>query len=296
MLTEDDLASLDGFERAALRVGSFVNSSPRVKRAATRFNEAVTSRWMTLVSARRMHLLGIDHMTGLEPDRGVLLAANHRSFFDMYMVLTHLTKHVDWCERAFFPVRSAFWYDHPLGVLINAVASAMSMYPPVYRETEKRGVTRSGLDFLATELQKRGTVVGIHPEGTRNKGDDPYALLPPEQGFGRVVLGAKPIVVPVFVNGMTNDFVTECRSTLDGTGGPIIISFGAPVDFGELIEADPQRLRAQIAIGKRVLEEIAKLAERRARAELWRRRRRLPRRAGRAARRGEILAGPAQPC
>jgi 1-acyl-sn-glycerol-3-phosphate acyltransferase len=260
-VVDTDLSALTRFERAALRLGSAVNESPRAKRASRRFNEAVTGRWMTLVSERRMHLLGLEHMTSLEPDRGILLAANHRSFFDMYMVLTHLTKHVDWCERAFFPVRSAFWYDHPLGILTNLVASAMSMYPPVYRETEKRSVTRTGLDFLAAELQKRGTIVGIHPEGTRNKGDDPYALLPPEQGFGRVVLSAKPIVVPVFVNGMSNDFIAECRSTFDGTGPPIIIAFGAPVDFGELLAADRDRLRAQIAVGRRVLDEIAALSE-----------------------------------
>ena len=156
-------------------------------------------------------------------------------------------------------MRSTFWYDHPLGLLTNAMVSGMSMYPPIYREVEKRSVTRLGLDFLAAELQRPGTLVGIHPEGTRNKGDDPYDLLPAEQGFGRVVLSARPIVLPVFINGMANDFIHECRSTLDGSGMPIIMSFGPPVEFGEMLEADPQRLRAQVAIGRRVLEEIAAL-------------------------------------
>jgi 1-acyl-sn-glycerol-3-phosphate acyltransferase len=188
----------------------------------------------------------------------------------MYMVLTHLHRHVDGWERAYFPVRSAFWYDHPVGVLINAAASGMSMYPPIYRETEKRGATRAGLDFLANELHRPGTVVGIHPEGTRNKGTDPYELLPPEPGFGRVVLRARPIVLPVFINGLTNNFVAECRSTFDGTGPPILIAIGPPVEFGDLLDADPTRLRAQVAVGRRVLEEIAALAviERRRRHSL----------------------------
>jgi 1-acyl-sn-glycerol-3-phosphate acyltransferase len=265
-----DLESLSRFERFSLRLGNFVNTSPRVKEAARRLNETVTGRWMHLVSGARMHLIGLEHMTAMKPDRGILLAANHRSFFDMYMVLTHLHRHVDWCRRAFFPVRAAFWYDHPLGVLVNLSASMMSMYPPIYREPEKRGATRAGLDHLARELERPGTVVGIHPEGTRNKGTDPYALLPPEQGFGRVVLRAKPIVVPIFINGMTNAFVSECRSTLDGTGIPIIIVFGAPVKLGNLLDADPQRLRAQIAVGKKVLDEIGRLAqvERAVRADL----------------------------
>ncbi|MEB2312253.1 MAG: lysophospholipid acyltransferase family protein [Sorangiineae bacterium] len=269
-VTDTDLTPLGRFERAALRVGSFVNERPRVKSITQHFNRAVTSRWMTLVSERRIHLEGLEHVTRLAPERGVVLAANHRSFFDMYMILTYLTKHVSWCKRALFPVKSGFWYDHPLGMLTNALASAMSMYPPVFRETEKRAITRRGLDFLAEELQKPGTVVGIHPEGTRNKGSDPYALLPPEQGFGRLVLTARPLVLPIFVNGMTNDFVAECRSTFDGSGVPIIIAFGSPIDFGTLLDADRERLRSQIAVSRRALDVIAELgrAERALRARL----------------------------
>jgi 1-acyl-sn-glycerol-3-phosphate acyltransferase len=269
-LDADELAPLSRFERLALRLGSFVNESPSRKLTAQKLNEAVTARWMHLVSAARMHLIGVEHVTSLVPDRGVLLAANHRSFFDMYMVLTHLHKQVDWCRRVYFPVRSAFWYDHPLGVLVNLGASMMSMFPPIYRESEKRGATRAGLDFLARQLAEPGTVVGIHPEGTRNKGPDPYELLPPEPGFGRVVLRARPIVIPIFINGMSSAFVNECRSTLDGTGVPIILVFGAPVELGELEEADPQRLRAQVALGRKVLDRIAELGaiERRVREEL----------------------------
>lgn len=244
-----------------MRIGGFVNDSPRAKAAARWFSESVTSRWMTLVSEPRIRLVGLEHVTGLRPDRGVLLAANHRSFFDMYMVLTYLTKHVDWCERVYFPVRSAFWYDRVLGLTINAACSAMAMYPPVFREPARRDLTRAGLDYLASELARPGTVVGIHPEGTRGKGPDPYELLPPEQGFGRVVLTARPIVIPIFINGMTSDLYAECRSTFAGTGVPIYIVFGAPVDFSDMAGADPTRLRAQIDASRRVLGEIAKLAE-----------------------------------
>lgn len=225
---------------------------------------------MTLVSSRRMVLVGMDEIAQLEPDRGVLLAANHRSFFDMYMVLTYLHKHATFCERVFFPVRSSFWYDHFTGMAINAACSTMAMYPPIFREAEKRDVTRVGLDFLAEQLQHPGTVVGIHPEGTRGKGPDPYELLPPEQGFGRVVLSARPIVVPIFINGMSSDLLAECRSTFDGTGIPIIMVFGKPMDLSEFAGADPHRLRSQIEVSRRVLGEIQKLSEieRRTRADL----------------------------
>ncbi|MCC6217701.1 MAG: 1-acyl-sn-glycerol-3-phosphate acyltransferase [Polyangiaceae bacterium] len=261
-VVDTDLSVLTPVERAALRLGAIVNERAQVKRAARAFNEAFTGRWMSFVTSRRMRVFGLEAMRALAPNRGVVLAANHRTFFDLYVTLTHLHREVSWCERTYFPVRSEFWYDHPLGVLTNVLASGMSMYPPVYRETEKRGVTRVGLDFLAEELRRPGTVVGIHPEGKRGKGPDPYELLPAEPGFGRVVLGAEPIVVPVFVHGMTNAFVSECRSNFDGTGVPILVLFGEPVELGDLFGGDPTRLRAQVTVGRRVLDAIARLAER----------------------------------
>ena len=271
-LSHEQLAPLSRRERIAVGLGRLVNESSLAKSAAKRWSEGVTSHWMTLVSSRRMNLVGMDKMEALRPDRGVLLASNHRSFFDMYMVLTYLHRHVDFCERVYFPVRSGFWYDRFVGMAINAVVASMSMYPPIFRETEKREVTRMGLDFLAEQLAERGTVVGIHPEGTRGKGPDPYELLPAEQGFGRVVLSARPIVVPIFINGMSSDLLAECRSTFDGTGIPIIAVFGDPVDLSAFEGADPHRLRSQIDVGRRVLGEIARLGEleKRIRADLGR--------------------------
>ncbi|MHB8876004.1 MAG: lysophospholipid acyltransferase family protein [Myxococcaceae bacterium] len=255
------LAKLTLAERVALRCGRFVNENPGPKAAAMWFTRLATSRYMTLVSGARMTLLGIEKMKALRPDRGVVLASNHRSFFDMYMVLTHLSKHADYCVRPYFPVRSTFFYEHPLGVLVNAAASSMAMFPPVYRDPEKAEATRAGLDFIAAELGRPGTVVGIHPEGTRGKGPDPYELLPAEPGFGRVVLQARPIVIPIFVNGLSSDFLKECGSTVVGIGIPIIIAFGAPVDLSEFDGADPHRLRPQVQVGRKVLAEIARLAE-----------------------------------
>jgi 1-acyl-sn-glycerol-3-phosphate acyltransferase len=159
----------------------------------------------------------------------------------------------------YFPVRSSFWYDSLLGIGTNAATSCMSMYPPIFRAAEKREATRAGLDFLARELADPGVVVGMHPEGTRSKQPDPYALLPPEQSFGRVVLLARPTVIPVFVNGVGNSLVRECVSGIRGKAPKIIVAFGAPVDLSEFDGADPTRLRTQIAVGQRVLDAIGGL-------------------------------------
>jgi len=256
-----DLATLTAMERSALGLAKWMNESPRVQRATHWLNTTGHRRWMKRIAGRRLHMVGIENMSALRPDRGVLLASNHRSFFDMYMITTHLYSHIDFCDRFFFPVRSGFWYSSPVGVLLNLAMSSATMYPPVFRESEKRGVSRAGLDFLAEQLRLPGTMVGIHPEGTRNKSADPYALLPAEPGFGRVALQAMPIVVPIFVNGMDNNFAEEALRTFGGHGRPIFIVFGKPVDLSEFDGADPHRLRTQVQVGRKVLGEIAKLGE-----------------------------------
>ena len=254
--------ALSPAERQALFWADLVNHSPRLKSAAQWLNIHLSAPWMRFVSEARMHLDGIDRLAALRPDRGVLFASNHRSFFDMYMLATYVHLHTDLIERLYFPVRSEFFYERPLGVAVNVAMSFLSMYPPVFRAPEKRAVTRRGLDFLAAELRRPGTVVGMHPEGTRGKGPDPYELLPPEPGFGRVVLEAQPIVIPVFVHGLGNDLWRECTSTILRNGPPIFIVFGGPLDLHELAGCDPHRLRHQAEVGRHVMEAIARLAER----------------------------------
>jgi 1-acyl-sn-glycerol-3-phosphate acyltransferase len=76
-----------------------------------------------------------------------------------------------------------------------------------------------------------------------------------------VVLQARPIVIPIFINGMTNDLYYESRVTFNKTGVPIIMVFGDPLDLSEFEGADPHRLRTQIDVGRKALREIARLSE-----------------------------------
>ncbi|MCH7801537.1 MAG: NAD-dependent epimerase/dehydratase family protein [Chloroflexi bacterium] len=153
-----------------------------------------------------------------------------------------------------------FFYDNPLGIFLNAAFTSCTMFPPIFRPLNKRGVTRAGLNFLALELQSPETLCGIHPEGTRGKGPDPYQLLPAEPGFGRVVLQARPIVVPVFIGGLSNDIAREVRRNF-GDRDPVIIIFGDPVDLSDFDDVDPRLLRNQVKVGRRVLQDVARLAE-----------------------------------
>ena len=257
-ISSEDLATLTSVERRALAFASWVNESPRIRTITHWVNSNIHRHFVTLLTSRRIHLIGIDKITRLRPDRGVLIASNHRSFFDQYVIASYMYQNVIHWNEFFFPVRSGFWYDTALGILLNLLFSTTSMFPPIFRPREKRGVTRAGLNFLAERLKSPKTLVGIHPEGTRNKGEDPYELLPPEPGFGRVALYARPIVIPIFINGLSNNPVDEISQNF-GSKRPVIVVYGDPIDFSEFGDADLRLFRNQVKAGRKVLSEVAKL-------------------------------------
>lgn len=258
--TAEQLASLRPFERGSFAVADFVNSSRLAKGAAQLFLGSVGASWVYYCSRNLTHLVGLERIRRLQPPRGLLLASNHRSLFDQYVIACWLFRTTDLLKRIYFPVRSDFFYERPLGFLVSFVMSALAMYPPVFREPSKREFNAYSVRRMIQILEQPGSVVGVHPEGTRNKGDDPYALLRAQPGIGKLILEARPMVVPIFINGLSNNFLRQVRSNFDGTGEPVIIVFGEPLDLGAY-HARGSRLRVQKEVADFVLEQIARLGE-----------------------------------
>ena len=146
---DEDLSTLTDVERFALGFAGWMNGSLRRNQVRHWINTNIHRRILTLLTGRRIHLVGIAKMRTLRPDRGVLIASNHRSFLDQYITGSYLYQNVSHWKQFFFPVRSGFWYETRLGVLLNLLVSTSSMFPPIFRAREKRGVTRVGLRWLA---------------------------------------------------------------------------------------------------------------------------------------------------
>ena len=115
---------------------------------------------------------------------------------------------------------------------------------------------------LAQLLQAGNTLVGIHPEGRRNPGADPYQLLPAMSGVGRLIQAARGVrVVPVFTNGLLpNDLPRQIRSNFDGSGVPIHSVFGEPIDFGGLLD-EPASPRLFTKLSEACLDAVRALGE-----------------------------------
>lgn len=229
---------------------------------------AIGARWIDSCTKNLRHLYGLDRLPPLDPDKSFICVANHRSFFDLYVVTAMLVRR-GMPHRMLFPVRSGFFYDSPAGFLVNGLMSFFAMYPPVFRERHRATLNLAGLDEVVWMARRGGAFIGVHPEGTRNKGGDPYALLPAQSGVGRIIRHSQALVIPVFINGLINNLLRQVSNNARGKGDPIVAVFGEPVDFGELLSRPPSpRLYKQIA--ERAIEAIGALAveERAIRAEL----------------------------
>jgi 1-acyl-sn-glycerol-3-phosphate acyltransferase len=258
-LLEMGQSSLTRLERAQIR---FVRASlrPGALDSGIRWLQRTAGQWWiraAIAKLRRVH--GLDRLPAFDSAGSLILVANHRSFFDLYVTAAELVAH-GLPQRILFPVRSTFFYDHPLGPVVNGVMSFFAMYPPIFREKRRATLNLASLDEVAGLLRRGGFFVGLHPEGTRKKDDDPYTLLPPQSGVGRLIRKARVTVVPVFINGLGNDLPKQIMDGITGKGRLIHVVYGAPVDFGPLMDA-PESPRTYKRIAERCLEAITVLGQ-----------------------------------
>lgn len=256
-----DFRLLSSTERAAIRIGDFCARRLPWLFALLRMFPMGPLIWAAV--GRRLRLQGLEHVRQLHRDGSVLLVANHRSFFDFFVVVVTLRFRAGFRHRMLFPVRSEFFYDHPLGVLVNLLVAGMSMFPPIFRKGKKRAWNAWSIERCAEELARPGTAMGLHPEGTRGRGPDPFVLLPARSGPGRVALAVPHArVVPVFVLGLSNSALREvARNLLGPARHPVVMAFGVPLDLSDLRQLGGGREAARLA-SERCLSAIQALGER----------------------------------
>jgi 1-acyl-sn-glycerol-3-phosphate acyltransferase len=228
----------------------------RAIRLAQRY---VGSNWIEQCTKNLRHVNGLERLPKFDAKKSYLVVSNHRSFFDLYVITGYLVNR-GMPHRLVFPVRSGFFYDRRLGLVVNGVMSFFAMYPPVFRERSRAALNLASLDETVLLLRRGGTFVGLHPEGMRNKSDDPYALLPAQGGVGRVIQAGGVEVLPVFVNGLGNDLPRQVAGNFTKKGTPIIVNFGAPIDFEGMLDRPPSP-RLHRRISEHALEHIRLLGE-----------------------------------
>jgi 1-acyl-sn-glycerol-3-phosphate acyltransferase len=235
-------------------------------------NRGLLKRWMGLwqytvgsifirsVTARRTAVYGMDHIRQASLERPILLVANHRSYFDMFVVSSEVYRHTGVRRNLYFPIMGNPYYSKPFGLVANATAGFWTMFPPLFAAASHREVDRHSLETLTLLLSEGSrTMVGIHPEGGRNLDPDPYTLRRVQPGTGRIIHAARPHVIPVFIVGLENSLWDQIAANWR-TSQPIRIHFGAPVDI-EPFMALPPKGSTYKTITDHVMDRVRDLME-----------------------------------
>lgn len=261
--TPEQWALLNPVERFNFKLADFFNRGPGMKEMMAALSATVGKSWVEFSTNNLCPAHGFEKFAKIDPTRGVLLVANHRSFFDLFVVAGRLFTLYGNHHDIYFPVRSTFFYDHPFGQLLSIPLSCASMYPPVMRDKTRREFNRFITELMVELLQKPRTMMGFHPEGTRNRDPDPYSLLPGKVGCGELIHRARPNVVPVFLQGFPRYAWTSPLLNHDllnpGTLWAHMV-MGDPVDFKDELDM-PAGIPTYQLIVDRVMREIRTLAD-----------------------------------
>ena len=231
--TKEELSVLNTTERIGFKLTNRMNQGVW-KRFWTFCQRHLGSLWIKICTYNLMNVFGLENFENTDVEKPLLLVANHRSFFDMYVVSSVVFRQTTRPITLFFPVRAKFFYTSPVGWLVNLIMGWWAMYPPFFREereVKKREFDKYALRrLIQISSEGRGNVIGFHPEGKRNLNETPYDFLPAQPGVGSVIMKAQPQVIPVFIAGLGNDLPKQVLGNWTG-GEKVRIWFGEPIDF-----------------------------------------------------------------
>lgn len=221
------------------------------------------SLWIKICTYNLMTVFGVENFENSDSSRPLLLVANHRSFFDMYVVSSVIFRQTKRPIKLFFPVRAKFFYDNPIGWVVNLLMGWWSMYPPFFREAKeakKREFDRYSLRrLIQISAEGKAHVIGFHPEGKRNLTDNPYEFARAQPGVGKVVMDAHPQVIPVFIAGLGNDLPKQVLGNWTG-GEKVRVWFGEAIDLSEFYE-QRNAVRTHKKIADFIMDKIGELGE-----------------------------------
>src|SRR5258708_2258398 len=98
-------------ERLIRGIARQANVRPALKRASAAYLRAVGANLVHYCARHRLRVTNPEVLDTLDPHRGLIVASNHRSLYDMYVLSSVLLRRCDWIARLYFPVRTEHIYE-----------------------------------------------------------------------------------------------------------------------------------------------------------------------------------------
>lgn len=179
----------------------------------------------------RVQAEGLENVPGSGP---VILAANHCSFFDSWLVPLVLKRRVTYVAKAeYFEKWYTAWAFKAWGQI------------PIKRGG---GSASAGALETAAEVLGQGGVMGIYPEGTRSPDGQLYKG---HTGVARLALAAGAPVVPV---GIVGSFEAAPKHRKIPRPRRVKLRFGSPLDLGVHSRFEGERLALRAATDELMFE------------------------------------------
>jgi 1-acyl-sn-glycerol-3-phosphate acyltransferase len=155
----------------------------------------------------KVAVAGLEHLV---PGQTYVFAANHRSQFDIFVLLAALPGDFGWVAK------KSLFHIPVFGQALSRMGNI-----PIDRSNLQEAI--KSLNHAAS-LVRSGRSVIIFPEGTRGSSRE---LLPFKKGVFVMALKAGQPIVPVSLSGT---WAIQPRGSLMVRPGPVKVVFGAPID------------------------------------------------------------------
>jgi 1-acyl-sn-glycerol-3-phosphate acyltransferase len=186
-------------------------------------------------SAARVHVVRVENANR---EGGFLLAANHISHFDPFIISAVVRRKIDWLAMAEF-------FSWPIvGLFLRAVDAF-----PAARDRADRRTIRTAIERL-----KAGRIVGVFPEGGIRAGARSlFEGAPLRRGAAALAQIAQVPVLPCVILG--SDRLYDPRRWLSLRRTPVWIAFGDPVPC----RGDLKKMNARARIEQEITTAFQKL-------------------------------------
>ncbi|SNU04953.1 1-acyl-sn-glycerol-3-phosphate acyltransferase [Lachnospiraceae bacterium] len=141
------------------------------------------------LAGTKIEASGLEHLSEVPDDKGILFIGNHRSYFDILVLQTLVDRPLGFIAKKEFKKVPLFsWWVADIGSLF----------------LDRKNI-RAGLETinLGTEYMKQGLSLGLYPEGTRNHSSE---MLPFKTGGYRMAEKSGSPMVLVAMTGTDDIF------------------------------------------------------------------------------------------